>query len=162
MVVKVGIFIDAANIYKPDTPVNYRELLKFAEEVGDVIRANVYLLVDPDNLQKSRPFVDSLRAMGYKVVEKPFKKTPDGPVKTSITTDLAVDCMLQSDKLDLIILISGDGDFKSLVKALQSRGKRVEIIAYSDRIAYELRREADHFTPLENIDGIFRRKEGIS
>ena len=95
--------------------------------------------------------------------------------KANADLDLAVDALLQSANLDRVLLVTGDGDFVQVVRALQNRGCRVEVVAFRN-VSAELRREADMFMsgylvpdllPIEKDDddnlwgGIDHRVRGI-
>jgi uncharacterized LabA/DUF88 family protein len=60
-----------------------------------------------------------------------------------------------ADHLDHIVLFSGDGDFRSLVEALQHKGKRVSVVSTlatnPPMVADELRRQADQFIDLAQM-----------
>jgi uncharacterized LabA/DUF88 family protein len=69
--------------------------------------------------------------------------------------ELAVDMLTQARNLDVVVLASGDSDFVRLVRAVQNLGKRVEVIAFQDRIGFDLIKEADSFSALESLEDIF-------
>ena len=70
----------------------------------------------------------------------------EGNVTTKANSDLemAVDAMLQAEHLDLVLLVTGDGDFLQVVNALQNRGCRVELLAFKN-VSRELQRQVDAF-----------------
>jgi uncharacterized LabA/DUF88 family protein len=63
--------------------------------------------------------------------------------------ELAVNAMEMAETIDHLVLFSGDGDFRSLVEALQRKGRKVTVVStlstQPPMIADELRRQADHF-----------------
>ncbi|MBB4428385.1 imidazoleglycerol phosphate synthase glutamine amidotransferase subunit HisH [Bradyrhizobium sp. CIR48] len=69
--------------------------------------------------------------------------------------DLAVDAMELAEHIDEMVLFSGDGDFGSLVEAVQRRGVRVTVVStlssQQPMIADELGRQADVFTDLAEL-----------
>ncbi len=69
--------------------------------------------------------------------------------------ELAVDMLTQAENLDVVFLASGDSDFVRLVRAVQNLGKRVEVIAFQDRVGFDLIKEADAFHTLESLEDIF-------
>ena len=95
--------------------------------------------------------IDWLDYNGYTVVTKAVKEFTDASgrrkVKSSMSTELAVDAMEMSGHLDQIVLFSGDGDFRSLIPAVQRRGVRVTVVStvacQPPMIADDLRRQAD-------------------
>ena len=82
----------------------------------DLIRACAYTGVDPDN-PNQRKFIDFLRANGYKVVSKDIHKYEGGRIKANLDIEIAVDILLLSENLDVVVLVSGDGDFVRLLEA---------------------------------------------
>ncbi|MGB1251048.1 MAG: NYN domain-containing protein [Candidatus Promineifilaceae bacterium] len=154
---KVGIYIDAANMYRNGgSRMQYDVLREFACRDGsEAVRLNAYVTydlqraeVDPDYRKKASGFHATLRDFGYKVILKPVKWYEDEHgnryAKANADLDLAVDAILQSQNLDRVVLATGDGDFVQVVKALQNKGCRVEAVAF-DNISPSLRQEADLF-----------------
>jgi len=92
-------------------------------------------------------------------VTKPTKEFTDATgrrkSKGNMDIELAVDAMELSEHLDHIVLFSGDGDFRSLVEALQHKGKRVSVVSTlatnPPMVADELRRQADQFIDLAHM-----------
>jgi len=97
---------------------------------------------------KARAYQSALRELGYKVIEKRVKWFQDEAGnrfgKANADLDMAVDVLLQSENLDRVLLVTGDGDFVQVVRALQNKGCRVETLAF-DNVSEELRRESDMF-----------------
>jgi hypothetical protein len=93
-------------------------------------------------------FHSALRDLGYKVIVKEIQWYSDDAgnriPKANIDLDLAVDVLLQAERLDRILLASGDGDFAQVVKALQNRGLRVEVVGL-ENVSNRLKSEADVF-----------------
>jgi len=93
------------------------------------------------------------------VITKPTKDFIDAnghrKVKGNMDIELAVDAMELADHVDHIVLFSGDGNFRSLVEAVQRRGVRVRVVSTISSqppvIADELRRQADEFTDLTDL-----------
>ncbi len=106
-----------------------------------------------------RPLLDWLDYNGFTVVTKPTKEFIDAnghrKVKGNMDIELTVDAMELADRVDQIVLFSGDGDFRSLVEAVQRRGVRVTVVStissQPPMIADELRRQADVFTDLTDL-----------
>jgi uncharacterized LabA/DUF88 family protein len=157
---KTGLFVDGSNIFRQDYPIDYKALYDHVARQGGLLRATAYIVVDPDNPDKSRPFVHFLMSTGFKVVQRPLVRIPDGGVRTSTSVSLAVDMLLQSENLDVIVLVSGDGNMVPAVEHLQKTGRRVELIAFTDRLSKDLLDSVDHFYPLHKIDNIERGPVG--
>lgn len=97
-------------------------------------------------------------SIGYEVKTRPLKIRIDGTAKGDWDIGLVIDALSMRDKIDAMVLISGDGDFVDLLKAFKSYGVRVEVVSFPHTTAQELRSFADVYHPLnENI--LLRRKE---
>lgn len=154
---KIGVYVDAANISRNGGQrMQYDILREFAcRDYAEPLRLNVYLSYDEEKAdsntiyrEKARAYQSALREMGYKVIEKRVKwyidETGNRFGKANADLDMAVDLLLQSENLDRVLLVTGDGDFVQVVRALQNKGCRVETLAF-DNVSEELRRESDMF-----------------
>ena len=161
---RIALFIDGANLYASAKAlgfdIDYKRLLKEFQAKGRLIRAFYYTaLVDDQEYSSIRPLVDWLDYNGYSVVTKPTKEFVDSTgrrkVKGNMDIELAVNAMEMADHVDLMVLFSGDGDFRSLVEALQRKGVRVAVVStvstQPPMVADELRRQADEFIDLAHL-----------
>ena len=157
----VALFIDVANIYYAargqDVDVDYIALLKHATKGRDLIRAYAYSGLDPEN-ENQRKFLDFLSKNGYKVVHKDIRKFGDGRVKANLDIELVVDLFRLQDRMDIAVIVSGDGDFASAIRALQDVGVRCEVISFRPNTSSDLIAVADEFTDIMKIIGIGRAK----
>lgn len=156
-IARVGIYVDGANIMRNGGfGMRYDVLREFAcRDNAEPIRLNVYLTFDEERAQEDPGYKHAqfgyfsrLRDFGYKVIVKAVKWYRDDQGnrfgKADADLDLAVDALLQSSNLDRVLLATGDGDFVQVVRALQNRGCRVEVVAF-ENISRELREEVDLF-----------------
>ncbi len=154
---KVGVYCDVANMYRNGGQrMQYDVLREFAcRDYAEPVRLNAYVTYDAERAQRdftyrdgARSFHSKLRDYGYKVIVKEIRWYRDDSGsrygKADADLDLAVDALLQSEKLNRVLIASGDGDFVNVVRALQNRGCRVEIVGL-DNSSNSLRREADLF-----------------
>src|SRR5213595_573772 len=161
---KIALFIDGANLYATAKTlgfdVDYKCLLKEFQSRGTLVRAFYYTaIIEDQEFSSIRPLIDWLDYNGYTVVTKATKEFIDASgrrkVKGNMDIELAVDAMELAEHIDQIVLFSGDGDFRSLVEAVQRRGVRVTVIStiasQPPMIADELRRQADVFTDLVEL-----------
>jgi uncharacterized LabA/DUF88 family protein len=161
---RIAIFIDGANLYSTAKAlgfdIDYKRLLDEFQGQGILVRASYYIaIIESQEYSSIRPLIDWLDYNGYTVVTKPAKEFVDAvgrrKVKSSMDVELAVDAMELARHVDHIVLFSGDGDFRSLVEAVQRRGVRVTVIStissQPPMIADELRRQADVFTDLMQL-----------
>jgi uncharacterized LabA/DUF88 family protein len=76
-------------------------------------------------------------------------------IKGNMDIELAVGALELVDHVDHYVLFSGDGDFRTLVEALQRRGRKVSIVStvtsQPPMISDDLRRQADHFIDLASL-----------
>lgn len=161
---KIALFIDGSNLYAAARAlgfdIDYRKLLDFFATKGRLIRAFYYTaLVEEQEYSPIRPLVDWLDYNGYTMVTKPTKEFTDAQgrrkIKGNMDIELAVDLMEMAENIDHAILFTGDGDFRSLVEAVQRKGVRVTVVStvqsQPPMVADELRRQADHFTDLTDL-----------
>jgi uncharacterized LabA/DUF88 family protein len=166
---RIALFIDGANLHATARTlgfdIDYKRLVKEFEGGGS-LRAFYYTAIIEDQEYSSlRPLTDWLSYNGYTVVTKAVKEFTDASgrrkVKGSIHVELAVDALYLADQIDQMVLFSGDGDFRSLVEAVQRRGVRVTVIStissQPPMIADELRRQADVFTDLVELQSNLAR-----
>jgi uncharacterized LabA/DUF88 family protein len=161
---KIALFIDGANLYAASKSlgfdIDYRKLLKAFQKRGYLLRAYYYTaLIEDQEYSSIRPLIDWLDYNGYKVVTKPAKEFTDSlgrrKIKGNMDIELAIDAMEQSAVVDHLVIFSGDGDFTTLVEALQRKGKKVSVVStmstQPSMIADDLRRQADHFIDLVTL-----------
>ena len=161
---KIALFIDGANLYATAKTlgfdIDYKRLLKEFQSRGTLVRAFYYTAIIEDQEYSSiRPLIDWLDYNGYTVVTKATREFIDASgrrkVKGNMNIELTVRAMELADHVDRIFLFSGDGDFRSLLEAVQRRGVRVTVVStiasQPPMIADELRRQADVFTDLVEL-----------
>ncbi len=167
---RITLFIDGANLYATSRAlgfdIDYKRLLAHFRQRAHLVRALYYTALAEDQEYSSiRPLIDWLDYNGYTMVTKPTKEFTDSTgrrkVKGNMDIELAVDAMRLADTLDHIVLFSGDGDFRGLVAALQQKGKRVSVLStlqtQPPMIADELRRQADQFIDLADLEAVIGR-----
>jgi uncharacterized LabA/DUF88 family protein len=161
---KIALFIDGANLYATAKAlgfdIDYKRLLREFQSRGYLLRAFYYTAVIEDQEYSSiRPLIDWLDYNGYSVVTKATKEFVDQTgrrkVKGNMDIELAVDAMEIAEHIDQMVLFSGDGDFRSLVEAMQRRGVRVTVVStistQPPMVADELRRQADVFLDIVEL-----------
>lgn len=163
---RVGVYLDGENISRRGgRNMRFGPLCEFARRGGaEAIRLNAYVAFDHERARHDpayrdgkRGYHNALREYGFKVIEKPVKwfVGDDGERvgKANADLDLAVDLLTQCDRLDRILLASGDGDFARVVNAAQGRGCRVEVLAF-DSVSADLRHECDQFVSGYLVPGL--------
>lgn len=161
---RIALFIDGPNLHAAAKAlgfdIDYRRLLVDFGNRGTVLRAFYYTAVSEDQQYFSiRPLIDWLDYNGYAVVTKATKEFIDASgrrkVKASMDIELVVDAMELTAHIDQMVLFSGDGNFRSLVAAVQRRGVRVTVVStiatQPPMLADDLRRQADLFIDLREL-----------
>ncbi len=161
---RIGLFIDGSNLYAAARAlafdIDYKRLLDYFSAEGRLIRAFYYTaLMEEQEYSPIRPLVDWLDYNGYTMVTKPTKEFTDSQgrrkIKGNMDIELAIDVMEMAERLDHIVIFSGDGDFRRLVEAVQRKGVRVTVVStvrsQPPMVADELRRQADYFMELQDL-----------
>ncbi len=167
---RIALFIDGSNLYAAARAlgfdIDYKRLLDLFAAKGRLIRAFYYTaLVEDQEYSPIRPLVDWLDYNGYTMVTKPTKEFTDAAgrrkIKGNMDIELAIDVMEMAERLDHIVLFSGDGDFRRLVEAVQRKGVRVTVVStvrsQPPMVADELRRQADNFVELLDLEASVSR-----
>src|SRR6476659_7873064 len=135
---RTALFIDGANLYATAKAlgfdIDYKRLLKEYQTRGYLVRAFYYTaLIEDQEYSSIRPLIDWLDYNGYRVVTKPTKEFVDSTgrrkVKGNMDIELAIDALELAPYINHMVLFSGDGDFRSLVEAMQRRGVRVSVVS---------------------------------
>ena len=167
---RLALFVDGANLYATAKAlgfdIDYRRLLGHFKKQGQFVRALYYTaLAEEQEYSSIRPLIDWLDYNGYSMVTKPTKEFTDAmgrrKVKGNMDIELTVDAMKLAPSIDHIVLFTGDGDFRALIAALQEQGKRVSVVStlqsQPPMIADELRRQADQFIEIADLENIICR-----
>ncbi|MHA2404449.1 MAG: LabA-like NYN domain-containing protein [Candidatus Kariarchaeaceae archaeon] len=171
---RVGVFVDVANTHIcttsvwRDKKVDYNKLLEWA--VGDhtLVRAIVYAVkhVDPNNPmaeKKMDKWAEAIHMMGYEVkMKEPTRYANSSKADWDIT--MAIDIVRMIDMVDLVVLVSGDGDFEEVVRYCQERGRLVRVIGVNSSTSHKLKSQANIYTPVSEhiLMGAPRRDVEVS
>lgn len=148
---RVGVFVDVQNMFYSakhqfKAKLNFAKLIETIASDRKLVRAFAYIVQSPDIDQSG--FMDMLKRNGFEIRSKDLKVRPDGSTKGDWDMEIALEAISMADKLDVVALVSGDGDFASLVSLLKSRGVKVEVYAFAGSTADELKQVANEFHPL--------------
>ena len=150
---RVGVFVDVQNMYYSarnlyKAKVNFKAVLQEAVRGRSLIRAISYVIQAQELKEKS--FFDALESIGFEIKAKELQVFYGGMKKGDWDIGIAMDCIELAPKLDTVILVSGDGDFKELIEHLQkAMGCRVEVIAFGRSASSKLKETADQFIDLD-------------
>ena len=151
---RVGVLVDIQNMYYSarvlyKKKVNFKEILKAAVSGRKLIRAISYGIRTIEGLEKN--FFDALQKSGYEVRTKDLQIFPGGAKKGDWDVGITVDAIKLSGHLDVVVLVTGDGDYIPLVEYLQNtKGCRVEVIAFTESASGKLIEAADDFIDLSD------------
>lgn len=170
---RLALFIDGANFYACAKTlgfeIDFRKLLDEFRQRGKLVRAGYYTaLVEDQGVTPIKPLVDWLDYNGFHVVTKTARSFTDSNgsrrVRGDMDVELTVDALDAAQWADHIILFTGDGDFRRLVEALQRKGAQVTVVSSlksePSMIADELRRQADTFIDLADLESMVARSSG--
>jgi uncharacterized protein (TIGR00288 family) len=149
---RVGIFVDVSNMYHSaknlyHKRVNFREILKDAVAGRKLIRATAYVIKTES--EEETAFFEALSQQGFEVRMKDLQIFAGGAKKADWDVGIAVDAIKLAGKLDVIVLVTGDGDYLPLVSYLQNtKGCLVEVVAFRQTASSKLIEEADDFLNL--------------
>jgi uncharacterized LabA/DUF88 family protein len=158
---RVGIFIDIQNLYHSaknlyNARVNYKELLKTLVGGRKLIRAIAYVVkADAEtspSISGEAAFFDALKRTGIELRVKDIQIYASGMKKADWDVGMAVDAIRMADFLDVVILLTGDGDFIPLIEYLRlGRGREVEVAAFSRSANGKMKEVVDEFISIEDV-----------
>lgn len=149
---RVGIFIDTQNLYHSaknlyKAKVNFGQIVKEALAGRTLIRAVAYVIRTESEEEKN--FFDALNKIGIETKVKDIRIFAGGAKKADWDIGMAIDAVAMANKLDTIILATGDGDFVPLVEYLKyTAGCQVEVIAFGKSSSGQLRDASDDFVDI--------------
>lgn len=163
---RIAVLVDVQNIYYSaknlfNAKVNFKNLLSKVVYDRLLVRAVAYVIKsDPD--LKEVLFFDALNSAGFEVKEKDLQTFYGGVKKGDWDIGIAMDAIRLGQKVDSIVLISGDGDFKPVVNYLQQAfGCLVEVVAFKRTANHELIEMADDFTNIEDYRNLMFRAKPV-
>ncbi len=150
---RVAIFIDTQNLYHSakniyHAKVNFDAVIKAALGERKLVRAIAYVVTTESGEEQS--FFEALEKIGIEVKTKDLQIFFGGAKKADWDVGLAVDAIKHSQKVDAIILASGDGDFIPMVEYVRSEGCQVECIAFGKSSSSRLRESVDDFIDMDD------------
>lgn len=149
---RVEVLIDVQNLYHSakhlhKARVNFAEVLKQAISGRKFIRAFGYVVRTKTG--EEAPFFDALSKIGIETRVRDLQEWYGGAKKADWDVGIVIDAIRTAPALDVIVLVSGDGDFIPLVEYLKNQGKRVEVMAFGRTTSGKLKEVADEFIDLD-------------
>jgi uncharacterized LabA/DUF88 family protein len=127
--------------------VNFDQVVKDGLAGRSLTRAVAYVTTTESGDEKN--FFDALGKMGIETKTKNLQIFAGGAKKANWDIDLAMDAIKLAPKLDAVILVTGDGDFVSLVEYLQNGGCQVEVMCFGKATSAKLIEASDDFIDLD-------------
>lgn len=151
---RIGVFVDVQNMYYSaknlyDAKVNFSKLLEEASSGRQIVRATAYVVKGPQSEDDN--FFIALEKIGFEIKTRDLQVFFGGAKKGDWDVGMCMDAIRMAQKLDVVVLVSGDGDFEPLVNYLKySQGCVVEVMAFGRTASSKLKEVADEFIDLEN------------
>ncbi|MCA9308503.1 MAG: NYN domain-containing protein [Patescibacteria group bacterium] len=148
---RVGVFVDVQNMYYSaknlyQAKVDFGEVLKSAVSSRRLIRAFAYVIKADVGAEKE--FFEALHKRGYEVREKELQTFYGGAKKGDWDVGLCMDVVRIIPKIDVMVLVSGDGDYQDLLDYARSQGVRTEVMAFGQTTSSRLLEAADDVTDM--------------
>jgi len=150
---KIAIFVDVQNIYYTTREAygrqfNYKKLWQSLSEQGEIVTANAYAIDRGDNQQIK--FQDALKHIGFSIKLKPYIQRRDGSAKGDWDVGITIDVLEAAEKVDTVVLLSGDGDFDLLLLKIKSKGVKAIVYGVPSLTAASLVNASDFFHAIDN------------
>jgi len=148
---RIGVFVDVQNMFytakhKYQRKIDFKKLIEAISRKRQIVRAMAYIIEAPEINQSQ--FKHVLAELGFELRIKDLRVRADGTAKGDWDMGIAIDTINLREKLDVVALVSGDGDFTDLVYMLKANGLRVEVYSFPSNTADDLKRAATFYHPL--------------
>ncbi len=145
---RVAVLVDVANMYHSakslyNSRVNFQEILKLTVAERKLVRAIAYVVQSYSLDEKG--FFEALDKQGFAIKVKDLQVFPGGMKKGDWDVGLTIDAVRLSPRVDVIVLVTGDGDYEPLIEYLQNQGVQVEVVAFGKSSSQRLIERADNF-----------------
>jgi uncharacterized LabA/DUF88 family protein len=149
---RVGVFIDASNMYFSaqnlyKTNIDFKGVLHEAVAGRRLIRAFSYVI--ESDKEKEKDFIEMLQDIGIEPRSKPLQIFQSGAKKGDWDVGLTIDVVRMLPILDVVVVVSGDGDYCDLLEYVRGHGRRTEVIAFGKTTSSKLIETADEFIDIE-------------
>ncbi|HEY4520678.1 MAG TPA: NYN domain-containing protein [Candidatus Paceibacterota bacterium] len=151
---RVGVFVDVQNMYHSAknlyrARVNFKELLKIATAQRQLVRAIAYVV--KSDTEEEKAFFNALEKAGLELKSKDLQIFPGGMKKADWDVGLAIDAVSLAKLLDVVVIVSGDGDFEPLAEYLKFNGLIVEVVGFNRSTSSRIIESANNFIDLEEL-----------
>src|SRR3989338_1208781 len=151
---RIGVFVDVSNMYHSaknlyKSRVNFRELLKIVTANRELVRAIAYVI--KSDTKEEKAFFEALEKAGFELKSKDLQIFPGGMKKGDWDVAIAIDAITLSKLVDVVVMVSGDGDYEPLVEYLKFNGLVVEVAGFGRSTSARLIEAAHNFTYLDEV-----------
>jgi uncharacterized LabA/DUF88 family protein len=151
---RIGVFVDVSNMYHSaknlyKSRVNFRELLKLVTANRDLVRAIAYVV--RSDTEEEKAFFSALEKAGFELKTKDLQVFPGGMKKGDWDVAIAIDAITISKLVDVIVIVSGDGDYEPLVEYLKFNGNIVEVAGFGRSTSSRLIEATHNFVDLDEM-----------
>ncbi|MFA6522033.1 MAG: NYN domain-containing protein [Patescibacteria group bacterium] len=148
---RVGVFIDVQNMYYSarnlfNRKVNFANIVRESAGDAQLIRAIAYTISTKGGDEE--PFFEALRKNGIEVKSKELQEFTSGVKKGDWDVGITVDIIRMLDMLDVVVIVSGDGDYMPLVQFIQSRGRIARVASFRETTSSNLVSLCDEYMNL--------------
>ncbi len=159
---RVGVFIDVQNMYYSarnifNRKVNFPQIVKETVGNGQLVRALAYTVTTKAG--EESPFLEALEKSGMEVIAKNLVEFQSGQKKANWDVGIAIDIVKMLDMLDVIVLVSGDGDFVPLGDYVRGHGRVFHVASFRESTSSELLEIMDIYTNLSDKPDTFLMPE---
>jgi uncharacterized LabA/DUF88 family protein len=149
---RVGVFVDVQNLYYSarniyQSRVKFNEVLDAAVAGRKLIRAIAYCV--KADMPEEHTFFEALEKSGFEVKMKELQTFAGGHQKGDWDVGIAMDIIKLMNKLDVVVLASGDGDYVPLLEYLQMSGQFTETLAFGKSCSGKIKELTDYFIDLD-------------
>lgn len=157
---RIGVFVDVQNLYYSarniyNARINFNAVLEAAIANRKLIRAIAYVV--KADMPEEQNFFEALDKAGFEVKIKDLQTFAGGAQKGDWDVGIAMDIIKMMNKLDVVVLASGDGDFAPLLEYLQMTGQLTETIAFGKSTSSKIKELTDHFIDIDESPRTFMR-----
>ncbi|SRR3989344_3934495 len=157
---RVGVFVDVSNMYYSaknlhSAKVDFGKVLKASVAGRKLIRAFAYVI--KADVGSEKDFFDALAIQGFEVRAKELQTFFGGSKKGDWDVGLCMDVIRLIDKIDVMVLVSGDGDYSDLLDYAISRGVRTEVVGFGRNTSGKLVDFCDDFLDLDKTPAFLIR-----
>ena len=150
---RVGVFVDVQNMYYSaknlfQAKVNFGKVLEETVAGRKLVRALAYVIKAPNSIEDN--FFTALDSLGFEIKAKELQVYAGGNKKGDWDVGLVIDAIRMSRNLDVVVIVSGDGDYIPAVEYLQNNGVMVEVAAFEETASSKLTEKADDFINLSD------------